>query len=333
MTNSTNKSFILHTDSLDILPELSDIQAGKIFKAIYNYQKIGQDTKLDQTLRIVMMPLIHQFKRDEEKYLNSIIQGKLGNLKKYHKKIYQRIIDGQINLEEGEKLAYPEKSIKSIHCRPPITPDQVGSLNLNINTNINNNIISLQKDFEKVYRLYNSDKKIKVIPFDNLKTKFEKCLKTISLEELEKNISDYLDYLSIATWRKKKAFEAWINSSECFANDWVSEKQQEQDKTKLNNSDSSESQKIERPEKDILREKILDSGKPSDYNQVMNVLKQFSDFGDYRFFEDDKFFILVDSEKQKEELKNKIQQIEIALFKLKQNQCHLRIISKSYFNA
>lgn len=100
----------------------------------------------------------------------------------------------------------------------------------NNNNNDNNDDNNIENQFERIYRLFNKGKKLKVIPFDRLKTKFENCLKTTTFEELEKNVNNYLDYLSIATWRKKKAFEAWINSSECFANDWIAEKKLEEKK-------------------------------------------------------------------------------------------------------
>ncbi len=87
--------------------------------------------------------------------------------------------------------------------------------------------------FEKIYKAFNEGKNIKVIPFDKLKIKFENCLKEITFEELEKNVTDYLDYLKIADWRKKKAFDAWINSSESYANDWINEKRIELEKKKV----------------------------------------------------------------------------------------------------
>ena len=70
--------------------------------------------------------------------------------------------------------------------------------------NENKKKILVKSQFEKIYRLFNRGKKVTVV-------------------ELEKNVDDYLDYLSTATWRKKKAFDAWINSSEFYANDWTSE--------------------------------------------------------------------------------------------------------------
>jgi len=84
-------------------------------------------------------------------------------------------------------------------------------------------IDDIKSQFEKIYKLYNQGKNIKVIPFDKLKAKFQNCLKEITFEELEQNIKDYLQYLSTAEWRKKKAFEAWINSPEFYANDWINE--------------------------------------------------------------------------------------------------------------
>jgi len=64
---SKRKSFVLHKDSLDILPDLTDDQAGKLFKAIYAYQ-IDDELKLDQIIKMVFLPFKNQFIRDDEKY-------------------------------------------------------------------------------------------------------------------------------------------------------------------------------------------------------------------------------------------------------------------------
>ena len=120
MKSQSNKSFILHKDSLSILEQLTDQQAGKLFKAISEYQKDGKIDNLDQITKITITPFLNQFQRDENKYQNSIIQGKLGNLKRYHQEIYQRVISEELNLEEAEKLAYPDKQVV---YRPPIVPD------------------------------------------------------------------------------------------------------------------------------------------------------------------------------------------------------------------
>lgn len=66
MTN--RKSFIIHKDSLDILDKLSDEQAGKLFKAIYFYQKTQKMPQLDFALDLVFTSFFNQFKRDDENY-------------------------------------------------------------------------------------------------------------------------------------------------------------------------------------------------------------------------------------------------------------------------
>ena len=74
------KSFILHIDSLSVLDELTDAQAGKLFKAIKEYhlrdaERCYQDgdTGFDKLMedfltRVVFAPFKAQFDRDEESY-------------------------------------------------------------------------------------------------------------------------------------------------------------------------------------------------------------------------------------------------------------------------
>lgn len=148
MTDQTkNKSFILHIDSLEVLDQLSDDQAGKLFKAIFSYQKTGETGEIDKLLKIAITPFLNQFKRDEESYNNSVIQGKIGNLKKYHGEIYLKLMNGDLTLKEAENLAYPHKKV--IH-RPPIIPDQVGSLSDNDSVSDSINIKKeISKDISK----------------------------------------------------------------------------------------------------------------------------------------------------------------------------------------
>lgn len=67
---SKKKSFVLHKDSLDILPDLTDDQAGKLFKAIYAYQ-IDEEINLDQIIKMVFLPFKNQFIRDDGKYVET----------------------------------------------------------------------------------------------------------------------------------------------------------------------------------------------------------------------------------------------------------------------
>ena len=65
---TAKKSFILYNDFSDTLTHLSDKEAGIVFKAIYHYQNFGKLPDMDRTMKLVMQPIVSQFKRDEEKY-------------------------------------------------------------------------------------------------------------------------------------------------------------------------------------------------------------------------------------------------------------------------
>jgi len=68
---STNKkSFLLHIDSLDILDDLTNGQAGVLFKAIKAYQH-NDDFPLDSVVKIAFSPFKNQFARDDEKYIKT----------------------------------------------------------------------------------------------------------------------------------------------------------------------------------------------------------------------------------------------------------------------
>ncbi len=64
---SRRKSFVIHIDSLDILDDLTDEQAGKLFKAIKANQ-LGHEIELDCITKIAFSPFRNQFIRDNDKY-------------------------------------------------------------------------------------------------------------------------------------------------------------------------------------------------------------------------------------------------------------------------
>lgn len=61
------KSFILYNDQKEVIDELNDEQAGKLFKAIYEYN-VNQKETLTGILKLVFIPFKTSFDRDEEKW-------------------------------------------------------------------------------------------------------------------------------------------------------------------------------------------------------------------------------------------------------------------------
>lgn len=64
------KSFILYHDQKEVIDELSDEQAGKLFKAIYEYN-VNKKIILKGALKLVFIPFKTTFDRNENKWENT----------------------------------------------------------------------------------------------------------------------------------------------------------------------------------------------------------------------------------------------------------------------
>jgi hypothetical protein len=74
------KSFVIHIDSLNVLDDLTDEQAGKLFKAIKAYQN-NENIELESIIKIAFSPFKNQFSRDLGSYKNRCEQNKINGLK------------------------------------------------------------------------------------------------------------------------------------------------------------------------------------------------------------------------------------------------------------
>ena len=61
------KSFVLHIDSLDILPHMEKEDVGELFLLIYKFNT-KQEFEVPSHLKLVWIPFLNQFKRDAKKY-------------------------------------------------------------------------------------------------------------------------------------------------------------------------------------------------------------------------------------------------------------------------
>lgn len=77
---SKRKSFLIYIDSLPVLDDLNDEQAGRLFKAISAYHN-DVDLELDSLTKIAFSPFKSQFARDEEKYQKIVERNKNNGLK------------------------------------------------------------------------------------------------------------------------------------------------------------------------------------------------------------------------------------------------------------
>mgnify|MGYP003657082031 CR=1 FL=1 len=103
--SKARKSFIIHHDSLNVLDDLTDEQAGVLFKAIKDYQ-LDNDVEVDMLTKIALSPFINQFKRDDSKYENLCEKNRLIAETRYNTKS----TTGTSGRKKAPKTPEPTKS-------------------------------------------------------------------------------------------------------------------------------------------------------------------------------------------------------------------------------
>lgn len=98
------KSFILYNDSLLVVDELTIEQKALLFQAIVDYN-LGREVKLEGLMKAIFIPFKNQFERDTQAYdaevKRSSEKGKLGNLKRWHQDLYDKVIENHLTLDEA----------------------------------------------------------------------------------------------------------------------------------------------------------------------------------------------------------------------------------------
>jgi hypothetical protein len=164
--------FILHLDSLQVLDELTDEQAGVLFKAIKAYHE-GNSVQLDFAMKMAFIPFKNQFERDQIKY----------------EKTCER------NKRNGAKGGRPKKPTETqkTHAvlEKPKKPD-----NKNKNDNKNNNTIT--NIYRSFAHLSISQKELDKLLIDNSKEDIDHILDQI--ENYAQNTKFKSLYLTARNW-------------------------------------------------------------------------------------------------------------------------------------
>ena len=178
MTNQAqNKSFILHKDSLSILNKLSDEEAGKLFKAIFNFQT-QNILPTEKMIDCIFEPFLNQFKRDEEKYQNVVERNKINIAKRWNKPNTKNTT-GKIGIPKDTKNTDSDSKNKS-----DSKSDSKNDLPIFINKDLFNSFIEMRVKIKKPLT-----DKAKELLINNL-IKFETKQKGFDNEALEISIQN-----------------------------------------------------------------------------------------------------------------------------------------------
>lgn len=172
-------------------------------------------------------------------------------------------------------------------------------------------LLNAEDQFEEFWKSYNPIHTSKGVKKEAQEA-FAKALKKDTIENITKGLKDYMSECH-AKGTYTKQVDGWLKKM-MWKGEYLTESKTPEVKS----------------QKEIWAEKILKSNKPADYEEVMKVAAFEAD---YKYFENDKFYFLAENEAIKTRCKERVKEIELELFKLKNNQCQVFIISKNYFDG
>lgn len=142
-------SFVFYRDWLNVMEQLpAEIQL-ELYQAVAQYALNGKTPTLSPMAKIAFGFIQQSLDRDQSKYEKIVetnkLKGRLGNLKRYYPDIHQRMVDGELSLEEAEQLATAIKTSPNKNKTPSAT-----TRSPNDNDNDNDNDLSfLEKKKQK----------------------------------------------------------------------------------------------------------------------------------------------------------------------------------------
>lgn len=111
------KSFILYCDWIEVFAELTNEEAGKLVKHIFQYVNDKNPKEPDRVTKLLFTPIKNTLKRDLSKWEglreDRRNAGKLGNLKRYNPDIYKQVEEKEITASEGFAIAESRKDSQS----------------------------------------------------------------------------------------------------------------------------------------------------------------------------------------------------------------------------
>ena len=95
-------SFILYLEQKEILDMLTDEEAGKLIKAIFEYENTGTIPKLDKSLQLAFIPIKSSLDRNKEKY-EKVVERNKKNIEKRWQKENTKNTSGKSGKKENTK--------------------------------------------------------------------------------------------------------------------------------------------------------------------------------------------------------------------------------------
>jgi len=179
------KSFVLYCDLIHTIEKMPDDKAGLLFKHLLRYVNDQNPIIDDLLIEIAFEPIKRQLKRDLESWEQELIKkgngGALGNLKRWHLDLYNKVINKELSLQKAIEESknripshsdtLPSHTIASIAVTDTVTVTVNDTVNdikkINIDFiifwNLYNHKVGSKTKAEKKWKLLKDDQRIKII--------------------------------------------------------------------------------------------------------------------------------------------------------------------------
>lgn len=141
------KSFLLYTDLIHTIDKMPNDKAGELFKHILSYVNDLNPITDDLIIQLTFEPIKQQLKRDLAKYevvkIDKSNGGKLGNLKRWHKDLHDKVINNELNINEALYIANNRKASHTDSMQS--VPIGQIAVNVNDSVNVNDNVNAINK--------------------------------------------------------------------------------------------------------------------------------------------------------------------------------------------
>lgn len=152
------KSVVMYCDLIHTVNKLTDEQAGKLFKHYLAYVNDLNPVCSDILIEVAFEPIKQSLKRDldkwEDKKDERSYSGRLGNLKRWHSDLHERVEKEEIDLEEAEKIAKNRKTSLSDNSES-LSSQTVANVAVSVSDSVSDSVIYSFDDFWDQY-----DKKV-----------------------------------------------------------------------------------------------------------------------------------------------------------------------------
>ena len=199
------KGIIVYADWLKKFESLEDDEAGRLIKHFFRFVNDLKPKAPDRITELSFIDIEQSLKRDLDKWKvtkdDRSNSGKLGNLKRWNKDLYEKVISQELSIEEAENIA---------KCRIAIKP--IANIAVNDNVNVSESVTKEETPPLKNSNLYRQP----IIP-----TKHEVWEVFKSSGGTQEMAKSFYDKYEVTNWfLNNSPITNWRTLSQRFIGNW-----------------------------------------------------------------------------------------------------------------